>query len=149
MKKLILILFSLSILSCTENTAQIDSQDLSIINFPQKWTLYKMTGRFIGSEITGSDMAYQEYYIFNANNTFSKIRISEDREIMAEGSYRIDYSNEGIAYLLNYSIKSDIIENCSGDNEEFLYLDPSKTTLLSSWWSCDGPGLFYQQVPIE
>lgn len=146
------LLFLLSILflsSCSNNSEQLETQDLSIEKYPQKWSLYKSTGSIPGSETTGNDMEYQEFYIFKADNTFLKTRSADDDQITAEGSYVIQVNDNEVAFLLEFSEESILIGNCSGNKEEYLYLDSAKTTLLSSWWSCDGPGLFYKQVAME
>ena len=149
MKIKLLFLLSFIILSCSNNSDQLETQDLSIESFPQKWSLYKMTGSLLYSETTGNDMPYQEYYIFNSDNTFSKTRISDKNEVSISGLYEIEMNNDGVAYLLNYPEESDLVGNCSSKKKEYLYLDDQGTTLLSSWWACDGPGLFYKQVPID
>ena len=150
MKAQFLLLLSILLLSsCSSNSDELETQDLSIEKFPQKWSLYKMTGSIQYSETTGEDMEYQEFYIFNSDNSFLKTRTTEDDIITAEGSYILQTNDDGVAFLLEYSEESDLIGNCSGNKEEYLYLDAAKTTLLSSWWSCDGPGLFYKQVPVE
>ena len=149
MKIKFLFLLSFIILSCSKNSDEIDTNDLSADSFPQKWSLYKMTGSIQYSERTGDDMPYQEYYIFNSDNTFSKTRISDENEVSISGLYEIKMNNDGVAYLLNYPEESDLVGNCSSKKKEYLYFDDQGTTLLSSWWACDGPGLFYKQVPVK
>ncbi len=150
MKSQFLLLLSILILSsCSGNSDELEIQDLSVEKFPQKWSLYKMTGSIQGSESTGDDMEYREFYIFNADNTFIKSRSTDVDVITSTGSYVLQTNNDGVAFLLKFPEESSLIGNCSGNNEEYLYLDAAKTTMLSSWWSCDGPGLFYEHVTLD
>lgn len=152
MKGKLLLILCFFMISCTSNTGKSNKEgfqreDLSLTSFPQKWSLYKITASLAGSESTGTNLPYEEYYIFRADNTFSKTRIRflDFEKTIAKGSYKLDLNSEQFAYKLNYYQDSDLIENCTGDKKEYLYLDTDSNSLLSSWWNCDGPGLFYKQ----
>ncbi|MCH4824158.1 hypothetical protein ML462_13350 [Gramella lutea] len=149
MKLKFLFLLSFVILSCSKKSNELEAQDLSVNTFPQKWSLYKMTGSIQYSERTGDDLPYQEYYIFYRDKSFTKIRISDSNERSAVGFFEIQSNADGVAYLLNYSEESDLVDNCSNDKKEYLYLDDQAITLISSWQACDGPGLFYEQISIK
>ncbi len=73
----------------------------------------------------------------------------DNQEIKIEGMYEFDSSGDEIAYILKFSGDSNLIGNCTGNKEEYLYLANNGTTLLSNWWTCDGPGLFYKLVSIK
>ena len=103
-------------------------------------------GMLANSEITGSDMEYQEHYIFNEDHTFSKNRIEDGRKITAEGSYTVTIQNNETAYSLEFNEQNNLIGNCGAGPTEYLYLHSDNKTLLSNWWACDGPGLFYKRI---
>jgi len=66
--RIILLVIISGFLSCSNDSEDesITVQDFSIQEFPQRWDLFKMSvGMLANSEITGEDMEYQEYYIFN------------------------------------------------------------------------------------
>ncbi|MCB7479632.1 hypothetical protein LGQ90_00005 [Gramella sp. ASW11-100T] len=119
------------------------------MEYPQKWQLFKMSSSMPGSEITGEDMEYQEYYLFKKNNTFIKTRIEDGIEISFEGSFSIVNQNNEQGFLLEFNEENRLIGNCSNKPEEYLYLDKDNEILLNNWWACDGPGLFYEQVAID
>jgi hypothetical protein len=58
----------------------------------QKWVLVKIISTFSvdPSVTTGSDMPWQEYYIFNADNTFLKSHIQDGQLKEASGTYTIN-----------------------------------------------------------
>lgn len=148
--KLLIFIFSLPFLSCSKNDKSIVPQDLSTMGFPQKWELFKMSiGMQANSEMTGEDMKYQEYYIFKSDDTFSKTRIENEIETTVRGTYSIQNQNDRQVFLLRFNDENNLIGNCSNKPEEYLYLNKDNETLLSNWWSCDGPGLFYKQLEIN
>ncbi|WP_300440765.1 hypothetical protein [Christiangramia sp.] len=142
---------SISLFSCSnQNTDEIVSLDLATMEYPQKWELFKMSvGMLTGSEVSGDDMNYQEYYIFNVDNTFSKTRIEDQTETTVKGIYSIEIKENEQGFSLVYDQENGLIGNCSLEPTEYLYIGSDHHTLLNSWWACDGPGLFYKKVEIQ
>jgi hypothetical protein len=147
MKKVILLLALLTtIYSCSKETDDIVTK----LEYTGKWELVKMTGSTIGSESTGSDMAWQETYVINEDETFAKTRVRGDSTTIASGTYALkdveEISNMGPAIKdieLFYDMENNIIGNCSSNKKtEYLYFT-SNNKLKSTWEACDGPGLEY------
>ncbi len=148
MKKVIITLILLaSIYSCTKETNDM-SADLKLTG---KWGLVKMTGNVEGSEYTGSEMEWQETYVINKNNSFTKTRIRGDSTVIVSGIYNLieegllDESESDIITYIEFlhNTVNAIIGNCNSNSlTEILYLN-SKNELISSWEACDGPGLKY------
>lgn len=130
--------------SCSKNEELIETQDFAVNEFPQKWKLMKMTGNFQDSEKTGEDMLYQENYFFKSDGTFVKTRIEDGKETSAEGQYI--FQKEELSFLLTHNSSNQLIGNCSNKNIENLYFDNNGDYLLSNWWACDGPGLYYKRI---
>ena len=114
-------------------------------NSIQQWKLVKMTGSFSGSETTGMDMEWQETYDFNTNLSFTKTRISKNGAMSASGTFRIEEQNGETFLLLTYAEQSTIVGSCLGKDSETLVLTNKSQSLQSTWWACDGPGLFYER----
>ena len=140
----LLLVMILLFTSCSKDEQAIDTQDFSLKEFPQKWKLVKMTGNFQGSETTGQNMSWQENYIFNADGSFLKTR-NENGESTSAGGYYSFHEQEQ-AFILNYNKSNPLIGNCTSESKEYLYFDENKAYLLSNWWACDGPGLFYERI---
>lgn len=148
MKNAIITLLVLaSLYSCTKES----DDSLEPLNYVGSWKLVKMTGNWIGSEYTGSDMAWQETYLINDDATFTKTRVNEDTTIIASGTYNfaedglLDESEVDIRTYIEFSYETAnaIIGNCySNRNIEYLYFT-SNNKLISTWEACDGPGLEY------
>ena len=137
---ILLITFS----SCSKDN---DENTNSTADYLGKWTLVKMSGSMNNSETVGSAMEWQEFYIFNENETFTKIRIRKDIQSTASGTYILkNIQNE--KYLeLTYPNESNIIGSCYGNLKEELYFS-ANNTLSSTWSYCDGPGLDYKKIII-
>jgi hypothetical protein len=148
MKKLIIILVVLaSIYSCTKETDDMASN----MEYNGQWELVKMTGSLEGSEYTGLDMDWQETYIINEDETFTKTRVRGDSTIVVSGTYT--YTEEGlleeseldlITYIkFSHNTDNAIIGSCGFQSlTEYLYFN-SNNKLISTWNACDGPGLEY------
>jgi hypothetical protein len=138
MKNLVLIpLFIFTLISCTKNKDEV---------FPQKWQLIKMFGGQIGYyESTGTDMAWQEYYLLNSNGTFTKHRERDGKVIEASGTFTFKNKSDGKYFYLTYNSGGQIIGNCSSNNIETLLLK-SGNNLFNTWADCDGPGLEYTRI---
>jgi hypothetical protein len=138
MKKLtVLFILLYTFSSCSEDSEVVSSADYS-----GKWTLVKMSGMKSNSETTGSDMDWQEFYVFDHDGTFAKTRERGGNKTTASGTYTINTISDGDYLQLSYPQKSNIIGNCSGNQKEELYLN-SKNLLTTSWKNCDGPSLEY------
>jgi len=143
MKKYLLCLF----LICSLSTCTGDDE-LEPDQFPQKWQLVKMSGEMLNTETTGADMAWQEYYILNSDDTFTKLREQDGILSEASGSFEFVYSGEEEYLELNYPAENDLIGNCEQEPRERLVLK-SDDRLLGTWSYCDGPGLEYKRVKLK
>ena len=133
----------LSILACSDKSLQ--DERLFTNDFPQTWKLMQMTGGMQSTVFAGEEMEWQEKYIFNADSTFTKIRYVDGDTLSVSGSFVFTEEYGDLAFLLSYSEPNDLIGSCS-PQEEYLYFDSGIDILLSNWWACDGPGLFYKKV---
>lgn len=106
-----------------------------------------MNGNIAGSETTGAAMECQEYYMFNLDGSFEKVREREGLVSKASGSFEVvEYNNDDSDYLeLSYTTGLELIGNCSGDQREVLMYRTS-TVISNTWLACDGPGLDYRLV---
>ena len=147
MKKVLLfVTIAAALISCDEKQKKISEIDLQTTDSSEKWELVKMTGSMVGSETTGDEMEWQEYYIFNTDGTFTKQRERNNEVAEASGTYEKETNENGLVYKLTYSEENELVGSCSGASQEYLYYDSDEQTLLSNWWACDGPGLYYEQV---
>lgn len=137
----IIIIFICVFSSCTKDTD--DSTTTS--DYHGKWTLVKMTGSMQNSETTGSAMAWQEFYMFNNDGTFTKSRTQNTVTTTVSGRYITKNSPEGLFLELTYTKDSELIGSCYGNLKEELYF-LTNNTLSSTWRYCDGPGLDYQKL---
>ncbi|APG59892.1 hypothetical protein [Christiangramia salexigens] len=132
--------------SCSDSKEEMIVQDLYSESFPQTWKLVKMTGGSPNTESTGEDMSWQESYIFKADKSFIKTRFTEEKSLSGSGTWsKVEYDGGETGYLLEYHSSNPIIGSCT-EGQEYLAIDPDKPNLISSWWSCDGPGLFYERI---
>ncbi len=129
-------------ISCSNN----EEENIPVLDVnSQKWELVKMTGSFTGTETTGADMEWQEYYIFNSNATFIKSRDIGGEVKEASGTYITETFNEQEYLELTYSKGKELIASCSGNDKEQLFF--SKGDVLKGNWNiCDGPELEYKQL---
>lgn len=143
MKKLgIVFVLILNLISCSNDSDNIKAKTET--DYVGKWTLVKMTGSVINSETTGSKMEWQESYVFNIDGTFLKTRVQDNVVTTSGGTFEIKKDDDyAVLKLIHYQSNS-IIGNCSGDLSEFFSVNKDGF-LQSSWWSCDGPGLFYKK----
>lgn len=141
MKFHILSLFAFLLLISCSNTDEVNEPTLDANS--EKWALVKMTGSFTGSETTGEDMEWQEYYIFNSDDTFIKYRNWDGAVKEAAGKYKRE-TLDGEEYLeLTYSSGKELLASCSSN--EFLYFKKGDV-LRGNWGACDGPILDYEQL---
>jgi len=124
------------------------NQDINLVAYPQKWQLVKMSGQMRGSETTGENMLWQEYYVLNSDGTFIKMRKQKNKVTAAKGKYEFVDLSDGKYLKLTHESKNKIIGNCSSDLIEHLRVD-TDSTLMGTWLACDGPGLAYQRVKVD
>jgi hypothetical protein len=138
MKNSVLIaLLIFTLISCTKNKDE---------DFPQKWQLIKMFGGQIGYyENTGTDMAWQEYYLLNSNGTFIKHRERSGKVIEASGTFTFKNKSDSKYFYLTYNSGAQFIGSCYSNNLEMLFLG-SGNNLFNTWSDCDGPGLEYARI---
>lgn len=136
-------LFLFTLFSCS-NEDDFGLESTQFVFSEQRWNLDKMTGSMIGSETTGEEMEWQEYYIFTPKGAFVKSRTVDNVIIEAAGSFEIiEFENDSEHYLeLTYTTGEELAGNCTGDNKELLMYKTS-TMISSTWQACDGPGLDY------
>ncbi|MEQ1586298.1 MAG: hypothetical protein ABL895_10490 [Cyclobacteriaceae bacterium] len=115
---------------------------------PEKWQLVKMTGNVAGvPPSTGSNMGWQECYLLYPDNTFKKIREQNNQTTEVDGSYKELPLSDGVYLELVFKNDNNLIGSCSGDKKELL--KKSTDQLISTWWNCDGPGLFYEKTHFD
>lgn len=94
---------------------------------------------------TGSDMAWQEYYLLSADGTFIKYR-ERDNEVKVEsGTFTYINLSDGKYLELVYPADNELVGNCTQEPKELLKSE-SENMLIGTWWACDGPGLKYKRV---
>ena len=142
-KNILIVFVSLVIIaSCSKDK----SADLTSVELFGTWELTKMSSSWIDHETTGSDMDWQEFYMFKSDSTFSKSRDRNEQVSTASGQFSIKKWHTGEKYIeLSFNESSDIVGSCYGnDREELYWIDKKK--LASNWFACDGPGLEYLKV---
>jgi hypothetical protein len=114
--------------------------------YPQTWQLVKLTGEMPSYVKTGTDLPWQETYVFRADSTFTKTRRQGDQATEASGTFALQDFSDGQYVVLTYDTMSSIIGSCTTvELKENLALK-ADDTLVSTWRACDGPGLEYKKV---
>lgn len=139
-KRIILVAFLTIFSSCSEDAAEA----IVTTDYYGKWKLVALTGRLQNSETTGAAMAWQEFYLFNTNGTFTKSREENSIKTTLSGTYTTTTQFDGIFFELTYPNDSEIIGSCYGNQKEVLFLN-ANNSLSSTWSYCDGPGLKYKK----
>ncbi|QCK16831.1 hypothetical protein [Mangrovivirga cuniculi] len=106
-----------------------------------KWMLTKVFIGWSETELTGEDIGYEEYYIFNSDGSFSKTNISEEGSKSVNGIYSEIETTDGNQLKLEYPEDHELIENCTGDPIEVLTILTNE--LKGGSAPCDGPDLYY------
>jgi hypothetical protein len=144
MKKVYFLFISVLLLfSCSQpDSSQADDAEVKFAD--QKWELVRMSGKRVNSTKIGSDMEWQEHYVFSLDGTFQKTRSNGDIISKATGIFEVvEYDNDEADYLeLTYQEGFGLIGNCSGDQTEILIYQ-SNTEIANTWMACNGPGLDY------
>ena len=107
----------------------------------EKWELVRMTAG-LNPPLTGSDMAWQESYVFYGTGDFLK-HMERNGQILDEsGTYSRTQINGNDFIKLEFASESEIISNCTAAFEELLWII-SDEELWNIWYECDGPKLEY------
>jgi len=146
MKKLLPLLALLFLFSCSDDDELVPVGS----SFSGKWDLVKTEGQVEGSVDTGADMPFQEFYIFRANGTFFKQRITNGETLEASGEYEVGtpgFTFEGEqavnSVILTYPSEDPLLATCHITLlEEHLYLTVDGR-LVNTWKACDGLGMEY------
>lgn len=142
MKKQILILMIIGILfSCNKNDDGNNLETEIIGN----WKLIQMTGSIANSEMTGTEMEWQETYRLNTDGTFQKSRDRDGVITDVSGIYNIVDLSDGKYLEFIFNEESEIIGSCYSNLKEEMFFQ-SENTFSSTWRACDGPGLKYEKV---
>lgn len=143
-KLLVFPLLALGMISCNKENLVVEAEHtFRELSETQKWELIKMSGQMRNSETTGGDMLWQEYYIFNPDRSFLKVRVTKSGSVSAAGTYTYHATLEEKYIELIYPTDSDIIGSCNtAALKETLMVKESG--LQGTWWACDGPGLWYK-----
>jgi len=141
MKKRILFLITIAVIFSCNKSDDINKETELFGN----WKLIRMTGNIPNSETTGSEMDWQETYLFKTDGTFQKSRDRNGVITEISGTFSlINSTNERFLELI-FNNESGIIGSCNSDlKEEMLFT--SENTLSSTWQNCDGPGLEYEKI---
>lgn len=143
MKTKLILLFLIGILvSCMS--------EKNLKECPEKWQLIEMSGNIANvPPSTGSDMSWQEWYLLNPDNTFTKTRERDNVTTEENGTYAIVTLSDGNYLELVYSSKNDMVGNCLNEPKEFLKINSEDELLTGTWSACDGPGLIYEKVEYD
>lgn len=137
------LIFASALLSCSsDGDPRIEETKLG--EGVQRWQLVKMSGNVKNSETTGSKMEWQEYYLLNPDRTFIKSRNRNGVTTEATGIYSYVTIADEVFLEFLYTTENELIGSCvsSSLTESLVVTDDQ---LVSTWWACDGPGLFYER----
>jgi hypothetical protein len=137
MKTLLSILLLIGVLTSCKRESDIEQ-------FPQKWQLVKMYGQIFNSEVTGSEMEWQEFYLLKSDGSFTKSRQRNGVLNEASGTFSFKDYADGKYLELTYSSNNPIIGSCISDQKELLWVK-SEILMQGTWTNCDGPGLIYER----
>lgn len=141
MKKIgLLIALFISLVSCSND----DNDNKPTETYHGKWTLTRMGS---GNPAVNSVdvLEWEESYIFNSNNTFSKTRKKDGKTATITGTYSVVKTADQTQFELNYTKESDMIASCTSKIKENLYIINNFGILYGTWSICDGPLLVYEK----
>lgn len=141
-----ILIFIIVIPSCSTRNLDTNRPSDSKPKDFQEWKLTKVIRANKNIEMNGSEIERPEIYRFYDNGTFEKIQLRYGKPLKASGNYKIRKDHGVLNYELDYTAYSEIIGNCTGENKETLSMKTTDKYLKSSWWACDGPGLFYEKL---
>ncbi|MEM1336966.1 MAG: hypothetical protein AAF717_05005 [Bacteroidota bacterium] len=141
MRPIAIVMLSFLMISCSETEQSEPLGD----SLPQTWILVRFNAGLSGEVFSGEDLPYRESIILNTDSTFTRIRIRNDEQITAIGTFEYTQQNKEDYLILGNAEENDLIGNCSQSLEEwFLFSTP--TNLLGGGLPCDRPGLEYERV---
>ena len=139
---LVFILFACS----KQEDLNVETTQSASDQYPQKWQLISMSGNIANAKpTTGTGMAWQEYYLLNADGSFAKTRVQDGTSTEASGTFSLENINSESYLVFTYKTNSPIIGSCTSDLTEVLAIR-SSDSMYSTWLACDGPGLEYKRV---
>lgn len=139
---IILMVLALGLASCSKDSPLSENSKELAASSQQKWVLIKMTGSFGLNTTTGSDMQWQEHYIFNGDSTFTKNRVQDTTNKTAFGTYKL-ITESGQEYVeLTFISGKELVGSCYGEGKERLW-KTSVNRMKGTWNICDGPSLEY------
>jgi len=120
-----------------------DDDNVTQATLEGDWKLVQMSGSIPDSKTTGSDMEWQESYLFFEDGNFLKTREIEESVVELTGSYSFNENPRSLE--LTYGEESQIIGSCQSNLKENLFFS-SNDVLSSTWHQCDGPSLDYEKI---
>ena len=136
MKKIgLLIVLFISLTSCSNEDSN-SKGDAVFTDYYGKWVQY--------NEPKNDHPSSNQYsYIFNKDNTFSKIRAYENINVTLTGTFEIITKDDLTRFVLTYKEKKDnsFISSCAGGLIESFTLDKS-AKLIDDARACDGSFVF-------
>ena len=156
MKKNLLLVFIVALLnSCSTGEVKPDADedfcsgqiDPGEEQFPQTWTLVKMSGSIKDSEATGTKMAWQEVITLTPDKTFLKTRVRNSKTSHASGIFTMEKNSVDSRYelILSYPSEGELLGSCQSQELREVYILESNCKLTGTWSACDGPGLEYKR----
>jgi len=148
MKNLIVFIALIAIsFSCSTEDEIEEINEFDSSKYPQKWELVRITGQKVGSERTGEDMQWQEFYLLKSDSTF--LRWREDDSVKSEefGNFSFKENQfEELMMILTYDRPNDLVGSCYGSKTEEVLWVKSNDKMQNTWNACDGPGLEYKRI---
>jgi hypothetical protein len=139
---IILMALVVGLASCSKDSPLSENSKEMTASSQQKWVLIKMTGSFGLNTTTGSDMQWQEHYIFNDDGTFTKNRVQDNASKIASGTYALIKESDQEYLELTFTNGKELVASCYGEGKERLW-KTSVNRMQGTWNHCDGPSLEY------
>ncbi|NMM47315.1 lipocalin family protein [Marinigracilibium pacificum] len=124
--------------------ANIDNKTIQDQSITGNWTLHKMIAGRSQTEFTGSELGRYESYTFRGDKTFTKTVKESNSSKSASGNYSLEDLSDGKYIKLEYDNDSELIDNCTGDQTEYLRIEEKE--LIGGSAPCDGPMLIYTKA---
>lgn len=137
MKKIgLLIAMFISLISCSNDDSS-NKTDVGVIDYYGKWVQYTEP------QFANHPSSNQYSYVFNKDNTFSKVRVYENINVTLTGTFEIITKENATRFVLTYKEKKEnsFISNCTGSLIESFTLDKSGH-LVDDAQACDGSFVF-------
>ncbi|WP_125720606.1 hypothetical protein [Flavobacterium ustbae] len=137
MKKIgLLIVMFVSLVSCSNDDSDTNA-DAVVTDYYGKWVQHN-------EPKNANDASSNQYsYVFNKDNTFSKMRVYENINVTLTGTFEITTKENVTRFVLTYKEKKEnsFISNCSGSLIESFTLDKSRY-LVDDARACDAAFVF-------